>query len=433
MSKKQTGKKVLVGFAVDVSGSMEKSIRNESRKDKNRFESFRHSLKKLSEKMKQEMALCKEETNASIAVFSYAFGLSKMDYCDLLTLLEIYQKMASKKEIVQRNYHNPYDELSAIAREYGVQNMDKYTKWVREILGYSEARRLANRLYQYPKIAKKLTKLLPEDFSQIEERVKTKTAKTAIISGLGTAGFGVATGGVGFALGALVSAIATGRTANNAINKEQEKLEKPKALARELANASDDEVLKIIIREVSSDEIREELHKHGEVIMPLEKVADLLEREEKRIEDIKPLIYGETPMKGTMEAIQARFKRELARLSEDTVPILFILSDGAPTDGDPLPIAESLKTEGVTIVSCLITDQDLIYPRRLFDERQPNWTQEAILMYNMASSLEEDSVFAGSLKELGWTVPTKSKMFVQVNHSEILDEFIQIVLGPIRR
>ncbi|WP_207680642.1 hypothetical protein [Desulfonema magnum] len=42
----------------------------------------------------------------------------------------------------------------------------------------------------------------------------------------------------------------------------------------------------------------------------------------------------------------------------------------------------------------------------------------------MASSLGEDSVFAGSLKEHGWRVPVKSKMFVQVNHSEILDEFI---------
>jgi len=166
--------------------------------------------------------------------------------------------------------------------------------------------------------------------------------------------------------------------------------------------------------------------------MPLEEVADLLEREEERIEDIKPLIYGETPMKGTMEAIKMRFERELARLPKDTEPVLFILSDGEPTDGDPLPMAESLKTEGVTIVSCLITDQDLVYPRHLFNQKQPHWTQEAILMYNMASSLEEDSVFTGSLKELGWTVPTKSKMFVQVNHSEILDEFIQIVLGPIK-
>jgi len=67
-----------------------------------------------------------------------------------------------------------------------------------------------------------------------------------------------------------------------------------------------------------------------------------------------------------------KFKRELARLSEDTVAVRFILSDGAPTDGDLLPIAESLKTEGVAIVSCFIIDQDLIYPRYLFNQKQSN-------------------------------------------------------------
>jgi len=112
---------------------------------------------------------------------------------------------------------------------------------------------------------------------------------------------------------------------------------------------------------------------------------------------------------------------------------LFILSDGAPTDGNTLPIADSIKKEGIHIISCLITDEDLICPRSLFNEIQPKWSKEAVLMYNMASSLEEISVFAGSLKEHGWRVPSKSKMFVQVNHSEVLDEFIQIVLDPIKR
>ncbi len=99
---------------------------------------------------------------------------------------------------------------------------------------------------------------------------------------------------------------------------------------------------------------------------------------------------------------------------------------------DPLPIAEFVKNQGIHIISCLITDEDLICPRSLFNEVQPNWSKEAVLMYDMASSLEINSVFAGSLKEIGWTVPVRSKMFVQVNHSEVLDEFIQIVLDPIR-
>ena len=40
-------KNIVVGFAVDVSGSMQQSIRNENRKDVNRFESFKDALRKL--------------------------------------------------------------------------------------------------------------------------------------------------------------------------------------------------------------------------------------------------------------------------------------------------------------------------------------------------------------------------------------------------
>ncbi|MEH1826707.1 MAG: VWA domain-containing protein [Nostoc sp.] len=429
-------KQVLVGFAVDVSGSMEQSIRNEGKMDGSRFESFKDSLRQLSKQTRQEIECCKQEGfDASITVFAYAFGLKESDYCDLLSLLELdRQMMSNSKEKIQRNFDDPYQELADISRRYGIKDMEKYTKWGKEILSPPEARQLSNRLYEYPRIAERLTSLLPETFSQIEERVKTNTAAGAI--GGATAGglLAILTGGaslVALGLAGAGSAAVAKIAQDESIKQERKKLEKPEKLARELANASDDAIRKIIIREIGSG-LEKELHEHGDTRMPLEKLADLLESKEDQLEGIESLIYGVTPMKGALKAIKTRFKQELARLPEDTVSVLFILSDGEPTDGDPMPISNALKDEGVYIISCFVTDRDIAEPRYLFDTPVPQWNDGAKLMFNMASSIDRGSVFTRFLLELGWKMPSEPKLFVQVNHSEVLDEFIRVVLSPLK-
>jgi hypothetical protein len=439
---KKSWNQVLVGFAIDVSGSMEQSIRNESRTDESRFESFKDSLRQLSKETKREIENCRQEGfDASITVFAYAFGLKESDHCDLLSLLELDQQMMpNSKGKIQRNFNDPYQEISEISKKYGIKDMDKYTKWGQEILSPTEARQLANRMYEYPKIAERLTSLLPKSFSQVEERVVEETAKgaakgAAIGGGIGggvllllhPVGWGVLALGAAAALSASMGKVAQ----DNSIKEERQKLEEPEKLAKELANASDDEIRKIIIREIG-DGLERELREHGDTRMPLEQVANLLESKEDQLEDIESLVYGVTPMKSALTAIRIRFKQELARLPEDTVSVLFILSDGKPTDGDPMLIANALKDEGVYIISCFVTDQDIAEPRHLFDSPIVQWNAGAKLMFNMASSIDKSSVFTRFLSELGWKMPSKPKLFVQVNHSEVLDEFIRVVLSPLK-
>jgi von Willebrand factor type A domain len=136
-------------------------------------------------------------------------------------------------------------------------------------------------------------------------------------------------------------------------------------------------------------------------------------------------------MKQAMERIQARFERELQKRPQDTASVLFLLSDGAPTDGNPYPVAEVMISKGVTIVSCFITNLDIADPRKLFAEPESHWSKEARLMFDMASNIEDGSDFAQFLMKKGWTISPQGKLFVQLNHSDILEEFISVVLSPL--
>lgn len=41
------------------------------------------------------------------------------------------------------------------------------------------------------------------------------------------------------------------------------------------------------------------------------------------------------------------------------------LSNGAAIDGDPVPLAQTLKGKGVTILACLLTSEAINQPRQL--------------------------------------------------------------------
>lgn len=48
----------------------------------------------------------------------------------------------------------------------------------------------------------------------------------------------------------------------------------------------------------------------------------------------------------------------------------------------------------------------------------------------MASTIDENTSFSDFLLKKGWTIQKQAKLFVQVNHSSILEEFINVVLSP---
>ena len=50
-------------------------------------------------------------------------------------------------------------------------------------------------------------------------------------------------------------------------------------------------------------------------------------------------------------------------------------------------------------------------------------------MFEAASTLEDDEIYRELLEGQGWTVSAKSKLFTQINHSDIMNEFLELAFS----
>lgn len=135
-------------------------------------------------------------------------------------------------------------------------------------------------------------------------------------------------------------------------------------------------------------------------------------------------------MKEAFIQIAVRFQREkelMIRRTKNTC--LFIVSDGKSTDGDPLPAVEFLKRWGVTVFSCYITNQDITASRVLPNTKEFWWDEGARLMFDMASPYQANAHYADFFREKEWTInEPNARLFAQLNHSTLLEEFMEIAL-----
>lgn len=196
-----------------------------------------------------------------------------------------------------------------------------------------------------------------------------------------------------------------------------------------LRGNAENEIRRKIMLEVSR-RIQKSLGDVGDTTLSINEVTKLSNDSSDTFSNAEELIYGSTPMKSALEEIYQRFIRELKKRPSDTIPVLFIVSDGEPTDGEPLPFAKLIKNLGVTIVTCFVTDSDVINPKSLVGASKGLTDRGAKLMFDMASQIDENSDYARFLLRKGWKINENGKLFVQINHSSILEEFINVVLSP---
>ncbi|MGH9199448.1 MAG: hypothetical protein ACRD1T_27420, partial [Acidimicrobiia bacterium] len=145
------------------------------------------------------------------------------------------------------------------------------------------------------------------------------------------------------------------------------------------------------------------------------------------LDEIEPLIYGMTPMTAAASAIEARFGRTKASLGGNPESALLVVSDGEPSDGDPRPGFEAMRGSGIVVVSCFVTDDNVADPRVLVGAPQPSWSSGARLMFEIASPVDEREPFARYLLGQGWAIEPGARLFVQVNHSTVLEEFVRMI------
>jgi len=174
--------------------------------------------------------------------------------------------------------------------------------------------------------------------------------------------------------------------------------------------------------------------KDQEATLSLEDVTALLEeyKEEKLSLEELPL-FGASVMGQALARTLQRLQRELHRPQNRGLrPILLIISDGEVIDRvDPLPIAEHLKRLGVTIICCFLANKNIRRPWVLRRRAWWFWPTDAKLMFLMASSVDDWPAFGEQLRDSRFVVKKHAKLFVQINHSEYLENFIKAVLIPL--
>ena len=138
------------------------------------------------------------------------------------------------------------------------------------------------------------------------------------------------------------------------------------------------------------------------------------------------MIYGATPMRAAAVEIASRFKRMPPGVAGDERRFLFVISDGDPTDGDLRRVFSEIRDTGIDIVSCFVTDSDIADPRILWANPQLGWSNGARIMFDIATPIDDAGPFAKCLLSRGWELEAGAKLFVQVNHSAVLEEFVRI-------
>ncbi|MCI0458061.1 MAG: VWA domain-containing protein [Gemmataceae bacterium] len=328
----------LVGVAVDVSGSMQGSIRNHHGTSQSRIQSFQEALGRVvraSRQRAEELARSGGPGSAEALVFAYAFGLSTSpEVVDLLALLAAAEGVTSPAEIER------------LKQRYGEEIRQRYS-------GYG----------------------------------------------------GLAARARSYGFGALVDQYAAS------------------------ARAAAEEEVRRKIKEEIMGRVRKRLATKGAVTLTLTELARLWSAGPASFDQPEHFIFGGTPMRQCLEQVADRFAAEAGKLPAGVHKFLVVVSDGEPTDGDPRSALARIRSQGVFVASCLVTDADVTEPRRLYAEPRAEWNKAARLMFEAASAVEDDDVYRELLEGQGWSVAEKSRLFTQINHSEMMNEFLTLAFS----
>jgi len=144
-------------------------------------------------------------------------------------------------------------------------------------------------------------------------------------------------------------------------------------------------------------------------------------------------LFGTTQMRAAMETVADRFAVEFASYTGTPHSTLLLLSDGVSKDGSPLAACRDIARRGTVILSCYLTEQDVAEPRRLYAQPQSGWPPGAVMLFRCASILEEDSLLLPVLREKGWAASEGDRLFVQLNQSALISEFVSFALDLAQR
>jgi len=158
-----------------------------------------------------------------------------------------------------------------------------------------------------------------------------------------------------------------------------------------------------------------------EVVRPLNAVATMLPTIIEEHIYSEEVMFGSTPLR---QAIDRAAIRLIDEAYTDHKKVLLIISDGEfREEAEVMVSANLLKRRGVTIISCLIHDRNLL--SRMVSGPRTDWPSGAKRMIDIASEMPEQNGLPGDSgkKRLARTLTVK-KLCYQINHSKILNAVI---------
>ena len=178
--------------------------------------------------------------------------------------------------------------------------------------------------------------------------------------------------------------------------------------------------------------------KDKESTLSLQEVSQFLNSQEMKNISLRELpIFGQSPIGFALNQTFTRLRREASRAQNTGLrPAILLISDGMPTDKtliDTGNLAEKIKRMGIPIVSCYVTNKNVGRSWVLRNHPGWFWSEPAHFMYSIASYVDEWPQFGQQLMESRFTVKKQAKLFIQINHTAYLRNFIEAILLPVGR
>ena len=147
------------------------------------------------------------------------------------------------------------------------------------------------------------------------------------------------------------------------------------------------------------------------------------------LKEINHFIYGLTPMKRTFQDV-FNYITEVRNEYEEN--IIFLLSDGESTDGNPeIIVKNGLGNTNSILITCYLSSFENECPKILYGENtEPkNLVKGEQILFNMSSSISSSNSIFTFLEEKGWKVPHsgKCKLFLRANNPKIIDEYLSLI------
>ena len=391
----------LIGILVDVSDSMRNSV--DGRVDVDGGKWAKSIFKVVDE-------LIKHDVSSSNQTFALAFGSCNSAVFDLLSTVskantEVSKERAEIEDIRSRaSKENVLNEALTILERNGAPRVRHWGK-MNVLLKVVDEDSAAAVLYYLKKdcefMEKFVLECLPRECRELSFDSFTNVGIEATYF---TAGYVPI-------FGSTLQSWGTEDSVKQAIEKGKQLMtetRRRKAAEFQLENVSKDAIMSV-------HDASEILHASvGDQELTNKRVDELLET-------IEPLIYGETPLMKAMHHSLGLFSY---REFNNHQKLLFILSDGMPTDGNQPPL-QNLSDLGVTIVSCFITNQKLSNPRHLYSIEDRHWEDPAKFMFGMSSTITTEKIPRTLFVKRGWKIDidnNETRLFFQVNHPDLVRE-----------